>query len=63
MNQGVDLYLKWFKVYKTQTNLQGKLMARPKRGYKVIKRDVPEELWPELARRIEDWKLEQKGKK
>ena len=37
-------------------------MARPKRDYEVVRRDVPKELWPELSKRIEEWKLEQKNK-
>ena len=38
-------------------------MARPKRDYEVVRRDIPAALWPEIAGRIEEWKFKEKMKK
>ena len=35
-------------------------MAKPKPGYKFTRRNIPNELWPEVSRMIEQWKMERK---
>ena len=35
-------------------------MAKPKPDYKFTRRNIPDELWPEVSRMIEQWKLERK---
>lgn len=37
-------------------------MAKPKPDYKVLRKNVPEDLWPEISKLIEEWKIKRGSK-